>query len=85
LPTAFCLEVGNREVQTHVKHREDVFQVISQIDGVKRFRDVLRSLGISVSYQEFDGAHEFNAWKRALPAALRWTLSTEQMRRRESG
>ena len=41
---------------------------------VDRFRDVLRLKGHSVKYVEFDGGHDFAAWRRALPEALRWAL-----------
>lgn len=41
VPTEFYLDVGTQETQENVRHREDVLQVVSQIDGVRRFRDVL--------------------------------------------
>lgn len=72
VPTEFYLDVGTREVQENVQHREGVLQVVSQIEGVRRFRDALRSTGHSVEYVEFDGAHDCADWCRALPAALRW-------------
>jgi enterochelin esterase family protein len=75
-PTAeFRLEVGRRETQTHVQHKQDVLQVMSQIEGVRRFRDALIEKGHAPTYVEFDGAHECLAWGRALPAALRWALA----------
>lgn len=74
-PTAFYLEVGSRETQTHVQHRPDVLQTISQIGGVQRFRDELLRQGQTVHYSEFDGAHEFKAWQKTLPAALNWALA----------
>lgn len=73
--TAYFLEVGTNEVQTHVRHREDVLQVVSQIEGVRRFRDALHGTGHAVRYVEFEGGHEFAAWKRMLPDALRWALA----------
>lgn len=72
--TAFYLEVGTRETQVRVQHREDVVQTMSQIDGVRRFRDVLAARGCAVEYVEFDGAREFSAWATSLPRALRWAL-----------
>lgn len=77
VPSEFYLDVGVREVQENVQHREDVLQVVSQIDGVRRFRDVLVQKGNAVRYVEFEGAHEFEAWKRTLPDALRWALPQE--------
>lgn len=70
----FYLDVGLRETQTNVRHKEDVFQVISQIDGVTRFRDVLLRHGYQPRYVEFDGGHDFAAWSLTLPDALRWAL-----------
>lgn len=70
-PLRFLLEVGSRETQVDIEHKEDVHQAISQIDGVRRFRDAMAAAGHAVSYAEFDGGHEFDAWRRTLPAALR--------------
>lgn len=75
LPTEFYLDVGTRETQENVRHKEDVLQVVSQIEGVGKFRDILRAKGHQVHYQEFDGAHDCAAWTKTLPAALRWALA----------
>jgi enterochelin esterase family protein len=74
LGTEFHLDVGTRETQENVQHREDVLQVVSQIDGVRRFRSLLHSHGHAVRSVEFDGGHEFTAWAGTLPAALAWAL-----------
>ncbi|MFT3782988.1 MAG: alpha/beta hydrolase-fold protein [Nibricoccus sp.] len=74
LATEFYLSVGDRENQTNIQHKQDVFQAISQIDGVKNFRDALVKRGANVKYVETDGLHEFSAWRKALPDALRWAL-----------
>lgn len=74
IPTAFYLDVGLKETQTNVRHKEDVLQVVSQIDGVRGFRDVLIRRGVTVSYVEFDGGHDFEAWRGTLPGALKWAL-----------
>jgi enterochelin esterase-like enzyme len=71
---AFYLSVGQREIQQNIQHREGVLQVISQLEGVRRFRDALREKRVPVTYQEFDGHHEFGSWKCTLPDALRWAL-----------
>lgn len=76
-PTDFYLDIGTREVQENVRHREDVLQVMSQLEGVRRFRDVLRSKGYAVNYTEYDGGHDFAEWKLTLPHALRWALPNE--------
>ncbi len=74
VPTAFYLDVGLREIDGNVRHRENVVQVVSQIDSVRLFRDVLLQLEHSVAYVEFDGGHDFAAWKQTLPGALRWAM-----------
>lgn len=78
LPTAFFLDVGAKETATNVRHREDVFQQVSQIEGVRAFRDELFRQGCAVEYVEFDGGHEATGWRSSLPAALRWALPNER-------
>jgi enterochelin esterase family protein len=75
VPTEFYLEVGTEEVQENLQHRPDVLQVVSQIEGVRRFRDVLKQRGHAVTYAEFKGGHHFAVWKQGLPEALRWALA----------
>jgi enterochelin esterase-like enzyme len=78
----FYLDVGLRETAGNVRHKEDVLQVVSQIEGVRRFRDVLLRYGYTPQYVEFDGGHDCAAWSLALPNALCWALplqDTEQM------
>ena len=71
--TAFWLEVGERETQTELHHRPDVFQEISQIEGVRRFYEVLREQGCRVAYRPMPGgAHDTTSWAKTLPDALRW-------------
>lgn len=72
LPTDFYLDVGRRETAENVRHREDVLQVMSQIDAVRKFRATLVAKGHEVKYVEFDGGHDFAAWRQTLPDALRW-------------
>ncbi len=74
VPTDFYLDVGTKELAENVLHRADVMQVVSQLEGVHTFRDVLRSKGYAVKYVEFDGGHDFAAWRQTLPEALRWAL-----------
>lgn len=73
----FYLDVGTMELDENVRHREDVLQVVSQIDGVRHFRDVLLLAGNSVRYVEFDGGHDFAKWRQTLPDALRWALAKQ--------
>lgn len=77
LHSKFYLEVGKQETQTNVQHKEDVFQVVSQIQGVREFRDALKSCGVETQYSEFDGGHDFGCWARGLPQALMWALVDE--------
>ena len=71
---AFYLDVGRRETQEYVQHRADVLQIVSQRDGVLGFRDALLERDVPVKYLEFDGGHEFAAWRQTLPGALEWAL-----------
>lgn len=75
LPADFYLDVGREETHENVRHKEDVLQVVSQLDGVRRFRDTLLEKGCTPKYVEFEGGHDFSAWSRTLPAALRWALA----------
>ena len=77
VPTDFYLDVGTKELAENVLHRKDVMQAVSQLEGVHRFRDVLRRKGHSVKYVEFDGGHDFTAWRQTLPEALRWALPNQ--------
>lgn len=74
VPTDFYLDVGVRETQENVRHREDVLQRVSQIEGVRKFRDALLERGHTVRYLEFEGGHECAAWQRTLEGALKWAL-----------
>jgi enterochelin esterase-like enzyme len=58
IPVEFYLDVGIQEIHENVRHREDVVQVVSQIEGVRRFRDALLAEGHAVRYSEFDGDHD---------------------------
>ena len=74
----FYLDVGSLELAENVRHKEDVLQVVSQIEGVKRFCDVLHKYGYRPLYSEFLGGHDSASWRRALPDALRWALPTKR-------
>jgi enterochelin esterase family protein len=71
----FYLDVGLRETQVNVRHKEDLLQVASQVEGVRSFRDALRGRGCNPRYVEFDGGHDFASWSLTLPGALRWALA----------
>lgn len=74
IATDFYLDVGRMEIEENVR-QGDVLQVVSQVTGVGRFRDVLIKQGMNVNYREFDGGHDFSCWKKMLPEALRWALT----------
>lgn len=73
---AFYLDVGVGENRENVDHG-NVFQHVSQIDAVRRFRDALLDGGIPTYYREFDGGHEYDQWAQTLPDALRWCVPVE--------
>jgi enterochelin esterase family protein len=78
--TEFYLDVGLQETQYNVHHKEDVFQAVSQIEAVKKFRDALARHGYRPHYVEFDGGHDFTSWRLTLPDALRWALPSTRER-----
>ena len=76
IPVEFYLDVGSNEIHENVDHGY-VRQVVSQIEGVRRFRDTLADLAHSVMYREFEGGHDYKCWNTTLPDALRWCLLPE--------
>jgi enterochelin esterase-like enzyme len=74
IPVEFYLDVGTQETRENVRHGEDLVQVVSQIEGVRRFRNALLARGYAVRYQEFDGDHDYACWSRTLADALKWGL-----------
>ena len=68
----FYLDAGTAEVQEKVQLREDVLQVVSQLDGVRRFHRILVLKGYFVKYIEFKGGPDFEEWRRTLLETLTW-------------
>ena len=74
-PPDFFLDVGDRETQTDVWHREGLVQAISQIEGVTRFRDALAKNGYNFRFDIFPGNHSAEDWAKSFPKALKWAFS----------
>ena len=69
------LSVGNEETAKDVLHPPTgLLQTVSQVDGVRSAADLFESLGASVKYREFSGAHDCAAWRHDLAPALRWLI-----------
>jgi hypothetical protein len=51
-----------------------LFQRISQIEGVERAAKTFESLGASVKYNVFPGAHRCAHWRTELAPALQWLI-----------
>jgi enterochelin esterase family protein len=75
LPAGFYLDVGSLEVEEDDPAAPGAPKEASQIEGVRRFRDVLLQKGNPVKYREFDGGHDFDSWRKTLPGALKWALA----------
>ncbi|MEJ0089299.1 MAG: alpha/beta hydrolase-fold protein [Limisphaerales bacterium] len=67
--TRFWLSVGDQETEV------DDPPEVSQIEGVKNAREVLKSLAASVHYHEYHGGHDLKYWRAELNQALQWLLS----------
>jgi enterochelin esterase family protein len=69
------LSVGNEETQTDVSHPPTgLYQRISQIEGVERAAKAFESLGVTVSYTVYSGAHTCADWRNDLAPALQWLI-----------
>ena len=77
IPVEFYLDVGTQEIRENVRDREDVVQVVSQVEGVRRFRNALLARRYAVRYQEFDGGHDYACWNRTLVDARKWAASLQ--------
>jgi len=77
IPVEFYLDVGIQEVHENVRHGGDLVQVVSQVEGVRRFRDALLAQSHGVRYNEFEGGHDCACWNRTLVDALKWAVPLE--------
>lgn len=67
LPVRFYLEVGR-------------FEPPSMVDNNRRLRDVLRTKGCSVAYEEDHAGHDYLHWRASLPRGLSELLGPDQTR-----
>jgi enterochelin esterase family protein len=77
--TRFWLSVGSQETATEVTHPPlDLYQEVSQIEGVEWAADRFQDQGALVQYQQYLGGHEIAPWRVELTPALTWLLAEEQ-------
>ncbi len=69
ITTRFWLSVGDQETEV------DEPPEVSQIEGVKNARLVLKSLGATVYYHEYHGGHDLKYWRAEFGQAFHWLLS----------
>ena len=71
----FWLSVGTEETDTEVHHPPtNLFQRISQIEGVDNAARAFESRGGRVHHNLYSGGHTFAPWRDELLTALRWLV-----------
>lgn len=70
LPQRFRITCGLHETQEYVEHGPGLIQRSSQRASNRAMRDALMEKGHSVSYEEFEGGHDFASWERDLPKSI---------------
>lgn len=69
----FWLSVGDQETATEVSHPPtQLYQRVSQIEGVKSVAQRLEGLGATVAYNVYGGGHAMAPWRAELASALHW-------------
>jgi enterochelin esterase-like enzyme len=76
----FWLSVGDEETATGIAHSPELFQAISQIDGVEQAARKFRQLGGNVHHHQYPGGHAPGPWRADLAPALRWLLTDGEPR-----
>lgn len=71
IKTRFWLSVGDQETEV------DAPPEVSQVEGVKNAHQVLKSLGATIHYNEYQGGHDLKYWCAELDQALHWLLSED--------
>ena len=73
------LSVGTEETETGVTHPPtNLLQRVSQIEGVERAAQLLRSRGATVHTNRYVGGHSFSAWRAEFAEALAWLLGADR-------
>ena len=72
--TRFWLSVGDQETEVDEPPPGSPLDV-SQIEGVKNARRILKALGGTVHYHEYHGGHDMKYWRAELDQALHWLLA----------
>ncbi|MEO0795014.1 MAG: alpha/beta hydrolase-fold protein [Verrucomicrobiota bacterium] len=73
----YWLSVGDEEVATHIDRPQiGLYQEVSQIEGVTRTADALRTIGAEVSYHLFKGGHAPAPWSDDLPKGMQWLFGS---------
>lgn len=79
LAARFWLSVGDQETAVNVKHPPSgLVQEISQIVGVEKTARLLKEMGGTVHYHQFNGGHSFDRWRNELSEALPWLTRQAQ-------
>ena len=74
----FWLSVGSDETATGVSHPPtDLFQRISQVEGVRTAAHMFADQGATVHFTVFPGGHAAAPWRAELGPALAWLASEE--------
>lgn len=80
----FWLSVGDQETEINIKHPPtDLFQEISQIEGVERTTRTLKEIGGIVHYHQYRGGHSFQLWRDELGQALQWIAKHKMQNKTE--
>lgn len=73
----FWLSVGSEETESNVTHPPTgLLQKVNQIEGVEKTAALLKDMGGTVHYHQFDGGHQLQPWRHELTDALPWLTST---------
>jgi GNAT superfamily N-acetyltransferase len=73
------LSVGDQETESGVAHPPtDLFQAVSQIEGVERAARRFEGLGATVRHHVYEGGHGIAWFREGLSPALRWLVGNSR-------